>query len=104
MKVGSIDVPMTETSWTTWTWNITQEDLEWAKAKDFPEFLTKVRNGEVDLFDMDVFDISSLDSEIEESHYDEATGFDFQTKKYYKAVESTEHDSGDEDPKAWNGE
>ena len=89
MRVGSISVPMTETSWTTWVWDITQEDLEWAGAKDFPEFLAMVRNNEVDLFDIDVADIETHDSEIAESHFDEAEGLDFLTKKYYKAFDAT---------------
>ena len=90
MKVGSIDVPMTEITWSTWTWDITQEDLEWAGAKDFPEFLTMVRNLEINLFDIDVADIETHDSEIAESHFDEAAGLDYETKKYYKAFDATD--------------
>lgn len=90
MIVGSIEVPMTETSWTTWTWDITQEDLKWAGAKDFPEFLTMVRNLEISLFDIDMVDIETHDSEISESHFDEAAGFDYLTEKYYKAYDATQ--------------
>ena len=77
-KVGSIEVPVTETAWSFICWDITQDDLSRNNCKDMKEFIKKLKNGEVDIWDLenDWFDWETQDSEISDVAFEGSVAFD----------------------------
>jgi hypothetical protein len=77
-KVGTIEVPVTETAWSFISWDITQDDLSKNNCKNMKEFIKKVKYGEVDIWDLenDWFDWETQDSEISDVSVEETVAFD----------------------------
>lgn len=87
MIVGSIDIPVTETAWGTWSYTITEEDLKIENCKDFGEFLSKVRTGEIDIYEYDPDDFETHDSELRDMDVQSAEGFSHKKSRYIKRYE-----------------
>lgn len=87
MRVGTIDIPAVETTWSTWSYDILQEDLDYHKCKDFGEFLSKVRSGEIDITEYDIVDYETHDSELVRLNQDEAEGYNIEHKRFTKFFE-----------------
>ena len=85
--VGSIDIPVTETSWGTWSYNITEEDLKIENCKTFGEFLAKVRTGEICIVEYDADDYETHDSELRDMEIENAEGYDHTSTRYIKQYE-----------------
>jgi hypothetical protein len=77
-KVGTIEVPVTETAWSFISWDITQDDLSKNNCKNMKEFIKEVKDGEVDIWDLenDWFDWETQDSEISDVSVEETVAFD----------------------------
>jgi len=85
--VGSIDIPVTETTWGTWGYDITEEDLKAENCRTFGEFMAKVRAGEIRLSEYDPNDFEVCDSELTSMSPEYAEGFDHGSARYIKSYE-----------------
>lgn len=95
MRVGTVNVPVVEKTWSTWSFDINQEDLNHYKCKSFNEFLAHVKSGKIDIFEFDAVNYQDHDSELVEIYCEDAEGFS------NRGDLINDHDPGDEDPSAW---
>ena len=96
MIVGSIDIPVSEICWGTWSYNITVEDLMVENCKDFNEFLSKVRTGEINITEYDAVVFETHDSELVKMDVQDAEGFCHKMSDYIK-VKRYEDPNGPEE-------
>jgi hypothetical protein len=71
-----ITVDVTETCWTTVTVRVDAELLEEYGCADIPEFCSKVRGGEIHIFDLEPEWDSPYDSVVQDVDYQFAVALD----------------------------
>ena len=71
--IGVVYVPVVERVTCEYEWELCQSDLDRAGVESLEEFLTKVRSGEIRIWDLDYTNIDTVDSEIDSDYPDEAT-------------------------------
>lgn len=73
--VATVLMAVEEVSSTDVTWYVTESMLEYLGVKDVNELQEKIRNREVDMFELDPMKWEVIDSEMREAYPEEAHVF-----------------------------